>query len=140
MDVNDVTGAADESSVVLYGRRNRIYVVYDNVVNLAKYGNFVAVTIDTGTANTIILTGRIRTVNVGPRRQPLRIAAAASLAGAMSLQAGQLFDPDELLVGAGAMQAVLNNLLTRTAYSSPDGLNETLDTVLTNLEERAISP
>lgn len=139
MDVNEVSGTADESSVVLYGsagRRNRVYTVYDDVVNLAKYGNFVAVMIDTGTGNSIILTGRIRALNIGSRRAPLRLEAASALSGAISLQWGQLFVLSESLIGAGAMQASLNNQLTRTAYSSPDGVAETVDSILTNLEAR----
>lgn len=139
MDVNAVSGTADESSVVLYGRegrRNRVYTIYDDVVNLAKYGNNVAVMIDTGTHNSIIMTGRIRALNIGTRRAPFRLDAASALSGAMSLQWGQLFDLSESLVGAGAMQASLNNQLTRTAYSSPDGVTETIDSILTNLEAR----
>jgi hypothetical protein len=139
MDVNETSGTADESSVVLYGSagwRNRVYVIYDDVVNFAKYGSHVAVMIDTGTGNSIILTGRIRTVNIGPRRQPLRLEAANSLSGAMSLQWGTLFDLDELLVGAGAMQASLNEQLTRTAITSAAGLDATADAILANLEAR----
>jgi hypothetical protein len=139
MDVNVVSGTADESSVVLYGRagrRNRVYTIYDDVVNLAKYGNFVTVMIDTGTGNSIIMTGRIRALNIGSRRAPFRLDAASALSGAMSLQGGQLFDLSESLIGAGAMQASLNNQLTRTAYSSPDGVAEAVDSILTNLEAR----
>ena len=139
MDVNETSGTAEGSSVVLYGRegwQNRIYVIYDDVVNYAEYGNHVAVMIDTGTGNSIILTGRIRTVNIGPRRQPLRLEAANSLSGAMSLKGGQLFDLSESLVGAGAMQASLNEQLTRTVYASPDGVAEAADVILTNLEAR----
>jgi len=139
VDVNDTSGLADASAVVLYGNagwRNRVYVVCDDVVNYAEYGNNAAVMIDTGTGSTIILTGRIRTVNIGLRRQTLRITAANSLSGAMSLQYSTLFNLDESLIGAGAMQASLNEQLTRAAIMSAAGLDDTADSILTNLEAR----
>jgi len=138
LDVNNVSATADASSIILYGRerRSRVYTIYDDVVNLTKYGDYIAVMIDTGTGNTIVLTGRIRTVRIGAWRRGLVLQAANSLSGAISFKWGTLFDLDESLVGAGAMQASLNNQLTRNNYSSPDGVEEAVDAILTNLEAR----
>ncbi len=132
LDVDAVSGTAEESSVVLYGRqgRNRIYTINDNIVNLAKYGNCVTVMAETGFGGSFILTGRVTRGNGLAER----LGAAGSLTGAMSLQWGVLFDPNESLVGAGAMQAMLNNPMTRTANSSPDRFAETVDSIIANLE------
>ena len=138
MDVNEETGAAEASSLVLYGRagwQNKVYTIYDDVVSLTEYGNFVAVTIDTGNGDSIILTGRIRTRGRG-NELAASLGAASSLSGAMSLQEGRLFEVNESLVGAGAMQASLNNRMTRTANVSPDLFGETVDSIIANLEAR----
>lgn len=138
LDVNEESSSADASYVVFYGRngRSRIYTFYEDIVVLTKYGNYLSVMMDTGTGNSVILTGRIGTVRIGPRRQRLRLNAANSLSGAISLQWSTLFDLDESLVGAGALRAYLNQQLTRNVYASPDGLEEAVDDVLANLEAR----
>jgi hypothetical protein len=132
LDVDAVSGTAEASSVVLYGRqgRNRVYTVNDDIVNYAKYGSYITVMMDTGLGKSFILTGRI-TRSTGLAE---KLGAAGSFTGAMSLQWGQLYDPNESLVGAGAMQAMLNNPMTRNANSSPDRFDETVDSIIANLE------
>jgi hypothetical protein len=133
LDVDTVTGTAEASSVIFYGgqRRGGVYTVNDDIVNLAKYGSYVTVMMDTGLGNSFVLTGRISTRGNGLAE---RLGEAGSLIGAMSLKWAMLFDPNESLVGAGAMQAMLNNPMTRTANSSADRFAQTVDSIIANLE------
>ncbi len=137
LNIDEETGACEESSIVLYGRegwRSRVYTIYDDIVELARYGNYVTVMADTGTGDNIILTGRTSARTMG---LPSRVRAANSLSGGISLEWGQLFDLEESLVGAGAMQARLDRWRTRSAnFSSADGIDETVDSVIASLESR----
>jgi hypothetical protein len=136
LNVNETDGTVDESSVVLYGRegwRNRIFTVTDDAVVLTPYGNSIVLMVDTGMGNEIIMTGRARNTNIGLAG---RTSAAPTLEGGMSLVGGQLFDLNEWLVGAGAMQAMLNNWLTRNANQTAITVDEAVDSILTNLESR----
>jgi len=136
LNINETDGTADESSVVLFGRvgwRNRVFTVTDDAVVFTPFGNFVTLAADTGAGSKIILTGRLRSRNVG---LAARVAAATVLDGAITFEEAQLFDLEESLVGAGAMQAILNNFLTRNANVSANTVDEVVDAILTNLEAR----
>jgi len=136
LDINEAEGTAVESSVVLFGRegwQSRIFTVSPDAADLATFGNFVTLTIDTGTGNTIILTGRTVSRNVG---LSARVLAAVYLDGGIMLEDGQLFNPDETLVGAGAMEAILNNSLTRNANRTALTVAEVVDAIIAKLEAR----
>jgi hypothetical protein len=136
MNINETDGIVDDSSVILYGRqdwRNRFYTIDDNIVSFTTYGNYVTLVAGNGQGNLIILTGRIRSANIGAAT---RQQAATNLSGAMTLEYGQLFDVDALLTGGGDMQAMLNNWLTRNANSSGNTIDEVVDSILSNLESR----
>jgi hypothetical protein len=136
MTINDADGIVDDSSVILYGRQgwqNRFYTIDDDIVSFTTYGNYAVLIAGNGQGNVIILTGRLRSANIGAAT---RQRAAASLSGAMTLEYGQLFDTNELLTGGGAMQATLNNWLTRIANSSDTAFGDLVDSILTNLESR----
>ncbi len=136
MNINETDGTVDDSSVILYGRqgwRNRYYTIDDNIVSFSTYGDYVTLVADNGQGNLIILTGRLRGTNISAST---RQQVAGSLSGAMTLQDGQLFDANALLTGAGAVQATLNNLFTRSANASGDTLDDVLDSIISNLEWR----
>jgi hypothetical protein len=139
MEFNEAEGIAEESCLVLFGRedRNRLYSAYDNPVNLAVYGNYVTSIIEAGAGNTIVMTGRMRARNVG---NPQRENAATILNGAMTLQWGELFDLEESLVGAGSMQATLNDWLTRNANSTGAEVGDMVYSILETLEARGYEP
>jgi hypothetical protein len=136
LNVNEADGTVDDSSMVLFGRegwRNRYYSIDDYAVNFTTYGNYVTLVAGNGQGNIIILTGRLRSTNVGAAA---RQQAATNLNGAMTLEYGQLFDFNASLTGAGAMQATLNNWLTRSVNSSGGTVDDVLDSIISNLESR----
>jgi hypothetical protein len=136
MNINDADGIVDDSSVILYGRQgwqNRFYTIDDDIVSFTTYGNYAVLIAGNGQGNVIILTGRLRSANIGAAT---RQRAAASLSGAMTLEYGQLFDTNDLLTGGGAMQATLNNWLTRIANSSDTVFDDLVDSILSYLESR----
>jgi hypothetical protein len=136
MNINDTEGTVDGSSVILYGRQgwnNKFYTIDDDIVNFTAYGNFVTLIVDDGLSNRIVLTGRLRNANVGAAT---REKVADPLSGAMTLQNGQIFNLDQSLIGAGAMQAILNGRLTRSVNTSGTAFDDVVNSILSNLESR----
>jgi len=136
LNVNDADGIVDDSSVILYGRQgrqDRFYAIDDDIVSLTTYGKYAVLVAGNGQGNVIILTGRLRSSNIG---DATRQQVAASLSGAMTMEYGQLFDTNELLTGGGTMRATLNRWLTRSANSSDTVFDDLVDSILSYLESR----
>jgi hypothetical protein len=136
LNVNDADGIVDDSSIILYGRQgwqNRFYTIDDDIVSFTTYGNYAVLIAGNGQGNIIILTGQLRSSNIG---SATRQQVATNLSGAMTLEYGQLFDANELLTGGGAMRATLNSWLTRSANYSDAGFDDLVDSILSYLESR----
>jgi len=136
LNIDDETGACEESSVILYARErwtDRVYTIFNDFIELKTYGDYATVMGNTGTGNSIILTGRTSRRNMGI---PRMASAARTLSGGIAFEWGQLFDPDELLVGAGALQGRLDNWSTWVSNSSDEGFYESVNSILDDLESR----
>jgi hypothetical protein len=150
IDINSEQGTLDGSSLVLFSKEckrchkeynraynetyrcDRFYTRYDDVVNLQTQSKVVEMIINAGSGTTLIFTGRLNNRNIGLADKE---SVASLLDGVISLQFGQLFDPNQSLIGGGEASGALNLCLTRRANESSEPLDDVVGAFIERLEE-----
>jgi hypothetical protein len=138
MNVNDVNGAIEQSTAIMYGKNaggGKVYTTISDVVYVSgQYGQFMDIELYVENGFDTVMIGKVKTMDIGGN---LFTGVGTSLKGNMLFyEDSYLFDDSQYLTGSGTSSLSLNSSRTKAANTNGDAFDDIVSEYQTLLDNK----